>query len=55
MKVGDLVRARNGCKMGTVIEIYTDTGVPDACSIFWQDGSVSSIWQCDVEAISESR
>ena len=56
MKVSDLVaslRHPASQKIGTVINIRNVKGVPPACEIAWEDGTVSSVWQCDVVIIIE--
>tara|TARA_R100000008_G_scaffold86819_1_gene81840 strand:- start:615 stop:989 length:375 start_codon:yes stop_codon:yes gene_type:complete len=42
-------------KKGTVIEVQRSYGVPDTCTVAWEDGTVSSVWQTDVKVIIESR
>ena len=42
-------------KKGTVIEVQKSYGVPDTCTVSWEDGTVSSVWQTDVKVIIESR
>jgi hypothetical protein len=56
MKASDLVvslRHPASQKIGTVINVRTDRDGRPACEISWEDGTVSAVWQCDVEILVE--
>ena len=58
MKIGDVVislRHPFSEKQGVVIDVKRNYGVPDTCSVSWEDGQVSSVWQSDVKVVIESR
>ena len=58
MKTGDVVislRHSFSEKQGVVVEVKRNYGVPDTCSVAWEDGQISSVWQTDVKVIIESR
>ena len=42
-------------KKGIVVAVKKSYGVPDTCTVSWDDGMITSVWQSDVKVIIESR
>ncbi len=42
-------------KKGIVVSVKKSYGVPDTCTVSWDDGMVTNVWQSDVKIVIENR
>ena len=58
MRAGDVVISLKHPfteKKGIVVSVKKSYGVPDTCTVSWDDGMVTNVWQSDVKVVIENR